>query len=60
MLLDEPTSNLDDATEKKILEILKSYKRKLTIIMVAHRAETLVDCDRILELKNGGVQVYKS
>lgn len=37
MLLDEPTSNLDNFNENKILEYLKNHKRDKTILITAHK-----------------------
>ena len=52
LILDEPTSNLDLETEEKILKTLRKFKRKLTIVMVAHRTSTLTYCDKVFEIKN--------
>lgn len=56
LLLDEPTSNLDNATEQAILEIIRKQRGKLTIIMIAHRLETLQDCDCLFHVKDGHVK----
>ncbi|MDA9768699.1 ABC transporter ATP-binding protein/permease [Flavobacteriaceae bacterium] len=53
LFLDEATSSLDDSTEREILNTILKLKRKKTIIMISHKRETLVDCDFILEVKNG-------
>ncbi|MBS3972423.1 MAG: ABC transporter ATP-binding protein [Erysipelotrichia bacterium] len=55
LVLDEATSALDGATEKEVLHALRGLKGQLTLIMVAHRFNTLVDCDRILVLKEGKI-----
>jgi ATP-binding cassette, subfamily B, bacterial PglK len=55
LVLDEATSALDGATEKEVLHALSALKGVLTLIMVAHRFNTLVDCDRILVLKEGKI-----
>ena len=51
LLLDEATSSLDDATETEIMDTLfrlkKQYK-SLTILSIAHRKSSLVQCDRIM------------
>ena len=49
IILDEPTSSLDNLTEKKIINNLKSLKNK-TIIMVTHKHELLNEFDQIIEL----------
>ena len=51
LLLDEATSSVDLNTEAKIINnILRNYP-DITIIMIAHRLETLKMCDYILEIK---------
>lgn len=52
IILDEPTSSLDKNTEKKILGILKSLSKKLTIIIVTHNLDNLEYCDKVIHLKN--------
>lgn len=48
LVLDEATSALDDATEKKLLENLRTLTDK-TVIIVTHRAAALEICDREIE-----------
>lgn len=51
--LDEFTSALDTKTED---EIIKNFDKKLshcTLIMIAHRKETINKCDEVWELNNG-------
>ena len=54
LILDEATSSLDTRTEKELMKSILKLKSKKTIIVVAHRASTLLDCDRIIELQNKG------
>lgn len=51
LILDEATSALDNISQKKVLESV--YKMKCTVLMVAHRLSTVIDCDRIIMLQNG-------
>jgi len=55
---DEPTGNLDSKTGKKILELLQSLNKEkgLTIVMVTHDNSIANVCDRIIKLKDGGIQ----
>lgn len=48
-LLDEATNAIDVAAETPILRALSALRPTATIIMVAHRAESLRLCDAILE-----------
>lgn len=51
LILDEATSHLDVALEKKINEAIK--KQTITRIVVAHRPETIAAADRVLTLIDG-------
>ena len=36
-LLDEPTSNVDDITEEKIIKVIEEYLKNKTVVIVTHR-----------------------
>lgn len=55
IILDEATSNLDVKIENKLTEILNQIKGNKTIIAIAHRLSTLINCDRIVYLKEGQI-----
>lgn len=59
LILDEFTNSLDNFTEEKIISELSSFKRKKTLIMIAHRLSTLKNCDKIYKLENGKLIVQK-
>ena len=52
IIFDEATSALDYETENEIMKIINSLKEK-TILIIAHRVNTLKDCDKVYELNNG-------
>ena len=55
IILDEATSAMDNITEKEVMEnILKRLKNK-TVIIIAHRLETIKDVDNIFVLKDGKI-----
>ena len=54
ILLDEPTSNLDNLNEAIILKALKQQKDK-TIVLVSHRPSTLCIADDIVQMKEGKI-----
>ena len=56
LILDEATSALDPATEKKVIEALIAEKSDLTIIMVAHRIDSLRYCDVIYQIEQGSLK----
>ncbi|SFU68866.1 ABC-type bacteriocin/lantibiotic exporter, contains an N-terminal double-glycine peptidase domain [Clostridium sp. DSM 8431] len=53
IVFDEGTSFLDNVTEKNIMRNLK--EKDSTIIMIAHRLDTIIDSDKIYFLKNGEI-----
>jgi ATP-binding cassette subfamily B protein len=54
LILDEATSNLDQLSESKVQATLEWFKSKgKTIIIIAHRLNTIKNCDEILVLKEG-------
>ena len=60
LILDEATSAVDSETEKNILEnIVKNYP-KVTILMIAHRLQTLKNCDYIIAIKNKKLIKYQN
>jgi thiol reductant ABC exporter CydD subunit len=50
LLLDEPTANLDGATEDEVLAALGRLVRGRTVVVVAHRPPLVALADRVLEL----------
>jgi ATP-binding cassette subfamily C protein len=53
LVLDEATSAIDLDGERTILERLRRLQPRPTIVMIAHRPESLAFCDRILRLEDG-------
>ena len=59
LILDEATSSLDNLTEKVVMEAVNNISKEITIILIAHRLNTVKNCDKIFlvdkgELKNEG------
>ena len=59
LILDEATSALDNETEKSITDTILKLKGQITIIAIAHRVSTLVDCDFKIRFENGTATVLK-
>ena len=55
LILDEATSSLDQATEKKIMESIQFLKRKKTLIIATHRLFTVKNCDKIFFIDKGKI-----
>jgi putative ABC transport system ATP-binding protein len=57
LFADEPTGNLDCATEDAIMDILKRLHTKdgLAILMVTHEAELAKSADRVIRMHDGEV-----
>ncbi len=55
LLLDEPTTGLDAATEREVSESLRALARGRTTIIVSHQLSTIADADRIVVLSEGRV-----
>ena len=54
-VFDEATSSLDNSTEDKIVNKLKTFSDDITSLTIAHRLNTLTNCDRKIEVKNGKI-----
>ena len=52
-VLDEATSAIDVPAERKIIKAILDLKPRPTIVMIAHRDQSLAFCDRMLRLQNG-------
>jgi ATP-binding cassette subfamily C protein LapB len=55
LLLDEPTSSMDQGTEKKIVDNLQEYGKEKTMVIITHRNPILTMVDRVLVVENGNV-----
>ena len=56
LIFDEGTSALDNATEREIIKAVEGLKGERTILMIAHRLSTVVNCDRIVMLEDGCIE----
>ena len=55
LILDEATSALDNDTEKAVMEAINNLSKKITIILIAHRLNTVKNCDYIIKLDQGRI-----
>lgn len=57
LLLDEPTGNLDSATEIAIVSVLEDLRKEgLTLICISHSEYIMQRADRVLRLRDGKFQ----
>lgn len=57
LVLDEPTAMLDPDSRKEVINIVKEMNRKegMTIILITHHTDEVVDADRIVLMKDGKI-----
>lgn len=53
IILDEATSALDSKTELEVMQAVENLGKDITLIVIAHRVNTLKGCDTIVEMENG-------
>ena len=55
LLLDEATSALDSETEAAIMESINHLKGRKTMVIIAHRLNTIENCDILYRVENGTI-----
>ena len=56
LVLDEATSALDNETEAAIMDSINRLHGKKTLIIIAHRLQTIEKCDMVYRVEHGKVQ----
>jgi ABC-type multidrug transport system fused ATPase/permease subunit len=56
LVLDEATSNLDQGTERRIVETLYKLHGDVTMVVVTHRNASVRHCDQIVYLERGVIR----
>ncbi|MCT6925047.1 thiol reductant ABC exporter subunit CydD [Metasolibacillus sp.] len=56
LLLDEPTAALDVQTAEAVHQLIKQFHHRSTVIIVAHRHESIAHADAIYEVRNGQLE----
>ena len=59
MVLDEATSALDGETESAIMDSINRFHGKKTLIIIAHRLQTIEKCDLVYRVEDGKVCVER-
>ena len=55
LVFDEATSALDGDTEQAVMEAVNSFHGRKTMVIIAHRLNTIAKCDVIYKVENGKI-----
>lgn len=55
LVFDEATSALDNETETAVMEAINSFHGKKTMVIIAHRLNTIEKCDMIYKVEGGKI-----
>ncbi len=59
LVLDEATSALDNDTEKAIMDSINRFYGRKTLIIIAHRLQTIEQCDIVYRVEEGKVKIER-
>lgn len=60
IIVDEPTSRVDEKTEELVTSMLNRFFSNCLLITIAHRIKTILESDKILVLDHGKVLEFDS
>ena len=58
VVLDEPTSSVDLASEGRITDSLKSISGQSIVVIISHRTNVLRNCSKLMVVSDGTVEIY--
>ena len=59
LVFDEATSALDNETEAALMHAIESFKGRKTMLIIAHRLNTIENCDVIYEIRDGKITLSR-
>jgi ATP-binding cassette subfamily C protein EexD len=58
LVLDEPSSSLDAAAERRMIQTLAALRGKATVVLVTHRLNFLALADKVMILRAGVIEAF--
>ncbi len=59
LVLDEATSALDNETEAAIMDSINRLHGRKTLVIIAHRLQTIEKCDMVYRIENGKAELVR-
>ncbi|XP_050303780.1 probable multidrug resistance-associated protein lethal(2)03659 [Anthonomus grandis grandis] len=58
VVMDEPTANLDNETDRLVHNLISKYFSECTLIMIAHRLHSALGCNKVIVMENGEIAEF--
>jgi ABC-type multidrug transport system fused ATPase/permease subunit len=55
IIMDEATANLDNETDAAVQDAIRTTFSESTVIIIAHRLQTIMDCEQVVVMKGGHI-----